>query len=244
MRVQRQLQKLTWKHVRNLVPDKIDTVLFPVGTVEAHAAAALGTDNFIPESIADYLAGKINALVAPLLAYGITKSLYGYPGSMTVTPRSFENIVKDILKSFHDIGFKKIFVINGHGGNNDVLKNVAYEFFYQFRTRIAVIQWWELCADLTREFFGQEGGHGAIDETAMVQAMDESLVDSSLYDNDMAYFFRRGASVYPVPGSMLLYKDGEGLPDFDAARARQYQQKVFAEMESFVKMILSRWEKI
>ncbi|HHI02709.1 MAG TPA: creatininase family protein, partial [candidate division Zixibacteria bacterium] len=62
--MQRQLQRLTTRNIRKLVPDKIDTILLPVGTVEAHGAAALGTDNFIPESLAEYLADKIDALIA------------------------------------------------------------------------------------------------------------------------------------------------------------------------------------
>ena len=103
--MQRELQKLTWKDVDRLVPAKIDRIFFPVGTVEAHGAAALGTDNFIPESIAEYLADKIDGLIAPTLSYGITKSLYGYPGSITIQSDNFRNFVDDILKSFHAVSY-------------------------------------------------------------------------------------------------------------------------------------------
>jgi creatinine amidohydrolase len=242
--MQRQLQRLSWKNIRDLVPDKVDTVLFPVGTIEAHGAAAIGTDNLIPESIAEYLAERINAVIAPTLNYGITKSLYGYPGSMTIQEPNFESFIKDILKSFYDAGFEKIIVLNGHGGNNSALKAAAHEFYYLYRVKIAVIHWWELCADLAKQFFGESGGHAGLDENAMVQAIDESLVDASLYDDDMPYFFRAGANIYPVPGSILLYKENEGIPDFNAERSREYQQKVFEKIEEFLREILGRWEKI
>ena len=242
--MERELQKLSWKSVRELVPDKVDTILFPVGTIEAHGDAAIGTDNLIPESIAEYLADRINALIAPILNYGITKSLYGYPGSITIQPPNFEAFVRDILKSFYDNGFEKVIIINGHGGNNSALKSAAHEFYYLYRVRIAVIHWWELCADLVEEFYGQSGAHAGLDENAMVQAIDESLVDASQYDEDMAYFYRRGANIYPIPGSILLYKKDEGLPDFDAERSRQFQQKVFARIEEFLIEVLGRWEKI
>jgi creatinine amidohydrolase len=241
--IQRELQRLTWKDIRDLVPDKIDTVLFPVGTVEAHGAAALGTDNLIPESICAYLADKINALIAPCLDYGITRSLYGYPGSITIRPPHYEKFVADILKSFKDIGFKNIFVINGHGGNNPVLKTAAYDFYYEHKTNIAVIHWWELVGELTREHYGQAGGHAGLNENAMMHAIDESLVDKSQYDDNMAYFHRSG-DIYPIPGSIILYKENEGLPDFDVEKAKAYQQKVFAEMEKFIRLILDRWSKI
>nr|MBN2277911.1 creatininase family protein [candidate division Zixibacteria bacterium] len=242
--MEREYQKLTWKNIRDLVPDKIDTVILPIGTVEAHGAAALGTDNYIPESIAAYLAEKINALIVPTLNYGITKSLYGYPGSMTVRTENFENFVADILKSLYDVGFRKVIIMNGHGGNNASLKKAAHDFFYNYRVKTAVIHWWELCEEAVKEIYGEDGGHAANNETAMVQAIDEALADKTLYDDNMPYFYRSGADIYPVPGSILLYTKGEGLPDFDPDRAQKYQQLVFRQVEEFVKMILSRWEKI
>jgi len=242
--MQRELQKLTWKNIKELVPEKIDTVLFPVGTIEAHGAAALGTDNIIPQSMAEHLADKINALIAPILNYGITKSLYGYPGSMTTKPENFRNFVFDILKSLNDVGFKRIIVLNGHGGNNSELKAAAQKFYYKYRRNIAVIHWWDLCRDLVPEVYGEAGGHAGLDETAMVQAVDESYVDKSLFDDNMPYHYRPGGDIYPIPGSILLYKENEGIPDFDAGKAREFQKKVFKEVEDFIKMILKRWDHI
>jgi creatinine amidohydrolase len=242
--MQRELQKLTWKNIRQLVPEKINRIVFPVGTIEAHGAAALGTDNIIPESMALYLAEQIDALIAPTLNYGITKSLYGYPGSMTIKPDNFEHFVSDILRSFNDIGFEQVIILNGHGGNNGPLKTAAQNIFYKYKIKVAVIHWWELCSELVVEFYGEAGGHAGLDETAMVQAVDESYVDKSLFDDNMPYKFEPGADIYPIPGSILLYTEGEGLPDFDAEKARQFQVKVFARIEEFVKMILSRWEAI
>jgi creatinine amidohydrolase len=242
--MQRELQKLSWKNIRDLVPNKIDTVLFPVGTIEAHGAAALGTDNLIPQSMAEYLADKIDCLIAPVLNYGITKSLYGYPGSMTLKPESFEMVIGDILKSLHDIGFNRIVVLNGHGGNNSSLKSAAMQFFNTYRKKIAVIHWWDLCNDLAKEFYGQDGGHAGIDETAMVQAIDESYVDKSLYDENMPYLYKSGADIYPIPGSILLYTKGEGLPDFDLTKAKEFQKQVFEYIEKYLRLIFDRWEKI
>ncbi len=242
--MQRELQRLTWVQVQKLVPYRIDTIILPVGTLEAHGAAALGTDNFIPESIADHLAEKINALIAPAVNYGITRSLYGYPGSLTVTPDSFESYIRDILDSLADTGFEKVILLNGHGGNNEVLKSVAQTYFYDTQVKIAVIHWWQLCDDVVKEVFGQDGGHAGIDETAMMMAIDESLVDPSVYDKDMAYTYEPGVDVYPIPGSIILYTRGEGYPDFDIKKAREFQKAVFAKVEEYVLNTLRQWEKI
>ena len=242
--MEREFQRLAWVEIQKLVPNEIDTVLFPVGTIEAHGAAALGTDNYIPESMAAYLAEKINALIAPTVNYGITKSLYGYPGSMTVRPETFKQYIFEILISLKDVGFKRIVILNGHGGNNSALKEAAQEFFRDYHIKIAVIHWWELVVDTSTKFFGERGGHAAQDEASMVQAVDDKLVKKDLYDKEMAYYYRPGGDIYPVPGTILLYKEGEGYPDYDLKKAREFQKVVFAEVEEFIKHILQRWDRI
>jgi creatinine amidohydrolase len=242
--VEREFQRLTWVDIDRLVPEIIDTVILPVGTIEAHGAIALGTDNIIPESMANFLADKIDALVAPTVNYGITKSLYGYPGSLTISPPIFRDYVKEILKSFHHTGFRKIIVINGHGGNNDALKEAAFWLHTEYQVKIAIIHWWELCADLTEEFYGEQGGHAGLNEAAMVQAVDDSLVNKELHSDDMAYSFKKGADIYPIPGTILLYRENEGMPDYDSDKAVQFQSLVFKEIEKFVKLILDRWAKL
>jgi creatinine amidohydrolase len=239
----RQLQRLNWLKLRQLVPTDINTVILPVGTVEAHGSACLGTDNFIPENIADGIAERIDALIAPTISYGITRSLYRYPGGCTIRPATFRLYVREVLNSLADSGFKNVFVLNGHGGNNSDLKVVATEFHHEKKVNIAVLHWWQLCAEMTTEFFGHVGGHAGTDETAMVQAVDPELADRELHDDDMAYYFRPGADVYPVPGTILLYKEGEGYPNFDVEQARRYRDKVVAGVGEFAEMVLERWRK-
>jgi creatinine amidohydrolase len=242
--MERKLGRLSWVNIKEMVPNQIDTLLLPVGTVEAHGCFALGTDCYIPESIAEYLADKINALIAPTVNYGLTRSLYGYPGSITVTENNFRNYISDILTSYSHTGFKKIILINGHGGNNAMLKDAAMQLFYQSKVKIAVLHWWEFCREMVKEHFGEAGGHAALDETALLQAIDPALADNKNYKKDLAYFVRPGADIYPIPGSILLYTKEEGYPAFDLEKSRQFQLKLFKELEDFVKLILKQWEKI
>jgi len=241
--LERQLQKLSWLKVRQLVPDKIDTVIFPVGTVEAHGSSCLGTDNYIPETISLGIADRLNALVAPVVNYGITKSLYRYNGSLTVQPSHFENYIRDILDSLADVGFKNIILMNGHGGNNAPLKSAAFDFHKEKKSNIAVIHWWELCGKMTEEFFGHTGGHAGTDETAMVQSIDPKLTDPDSYDPELAYYYRPGADIYPVPGSILLYKENEGFPNFNLEQAKDYQKEVVKMVGDFAEMVVAKWRK-
>ena len=241
--MERELQKLSWLKVQKLVPEQIDTVILPVGTVEAHGSSCLGTDNYIPNEIAYGIAGRINALVAPIVNYGITRSLYRYNGGSTIQPETYQMFIRDILDSFIDTKFHNVILLNGHGGNNSALKQVAYEFHYQQDANIAVIHWWELCQKMTDEFFGHAGGHAGTDETAMVHAIDPSLVDEENNDPDLAYTFKPGSDIYPVPGSVLLYKPGEGYPEYDREKAKQYRDKVVDMVGEFAEMVIGRWRK-
>jgi len=241
--MERQLQKLNWIKLRDLVPEETDTVIFPVGTLEAHGSACLGTDNFIPETIAEGIAERLNAMIAPTVNYGVTKSLYRYGGGSLIKPETLQLYVREILDSLHDTGFQNTILLNGHGGNNSALKTVAFDFHAARKANIAVIHWWELCGDMTTEFFGHHGGHAGTDEAAMVQAVDPAYLDKDTYDPELAYWYRPGADVYPVPGSILLYKENEGYPEFDVKQAKAYRQKVIEAVGDFAEMVLERWRK-
>jgi creatinine amidohydrolase len=133
--------------------------------------------------------------------------------------------------------------MNGHGGNNSSLKQVAIDFHQQRGANIAVIHWWELCAEMTKEFFGHAGGHAGTDETAIIHAIDPALVDEKANSPELAYTFKPGADVYPVPGSVLLYTEGEGYPEYNLAKAKKYRQKVIDTVGDFAEFVLKRWDK-
>jgi creatinine amidohydrolase len=67
-----ELERLNWMEVRELVPARINTVILSIGTLEAHGAAANGTDILAPLAMAREIAAKVNALVAPVVPYGFT----------------------------------------------------------------------------------------------------------------------------------------------------------------------------
>lgn len=235
------LQALTWQTVRQMVPTRIDTAILPVGTVEAHGAACIGTDNIIPESIATVLAPRLNALIAPIVSHGVTRSLYAYAGSTMIQPDTFKRYILDILLSLSHTGFRNVIILNGHGGNNGVLKEAAMEANHQFRINVAALHWWELCAEVTSGFWGESGAHAGVDETAMVMAVNPAYATPDEYSPDMLYTFTKGADVYPVPGTILSAVSGQGAPQFDLARAKEYHALVCGKVGDFAEFVLARW---
>ena len=238
------LENLNWMEFEGLVPKKIKTVILPVGTIEAHGVISLGTDVQIPQKIAEMLSEDLKAIIAPPVYYGVTRSLYFYPGSLSVTSQTFENYLYEILDSMAEKGFSRIVVINGHGGHLNELKNSALKVYKTRKAKIAVIHWWLLCDDITKQVYGVTGGHAGVDETAGILAIDKSLVKKERYKKEMAYKFDEAMNVMPTPSSIILYKEKEGYPDFDEKKAKVYMTKVAEKIRKMILEIFKKWDDL
>jgi creatinine amidohydrolase len=238
----RNVNDLNWIEFRELVPEKINTLLLPVGTLEAHGVANNGADNTAPVALAEEIAPKVNALIAPVIPYGVTSSLAEYPGSFKVSEPVFEAYVREVVQGFARNRFKNIILINGHGPNRAPLNRVAEAVAANSDARILVFNWWSYTADITKEVFGQDGGHAGINENAMIQAIDPSLVHRRYYSEEMASAIDPSVSAFPNPSTILLYTAGEGYPDFDQKKAEQYFSKVVEKCTRLIQDTIRKWD--
>ncbi|HEY3384437.1 MAG TPA: creatininase family protein [Vicinamibacterales bacterium] len=242
----RELERLNWMEVRELVPAKISTVILPIGTLEAHGAAANGTDILAPLAMAREIAPKVNALVAPVVPYGFTGSLDAYPGGLTVPEEAYRPYIRAVVLGLAKNKFKNIILVNGHGGGQSaVLNAVAAEVGREAGVRTLVINWWTFCSDVTLDVFGEDGGHAGENENAYIMAVDPTLVHKERYSGpEMAIPNPPpGAwAAYPSPSSILLYKPGQGYPKFDPIKAKIYYQRANEKVAQLVLDIIKRWD--
>jgi creatinine amidohydrolase len=141
-------------------------------------------------------------------------------------------------------GFSRIVVINGHGGHLNELKNAALKVYKTRKAKIAVIHWWLLCDDITKQVYGVTGGHAGVDETAGILAIDKSLVKKEKYKKEMAYKYDEAMNVMPTPSSIILYKEKEGYPDFDEKKAKVYMTKVAEKIRKMILEIFKKWDDL
>ena len=97
-----------------------DRIVLPLGSTEQHAYLSLGTDNILAQRIADEAAQPLGVPVLPVLAYGMTPSFAAYPGSPSLRLETYVHVLRDLLDSLHGQGFRRVLIVNGHGGNAPV----------------------------------------------------------------------------------------------------------------------------
>ena len=115
------MQRINWKEFAEWVPSRIDTVLLPLGTLEAHGAIANGTDIIAPVAIGRSIATRVNAMIAPVVAYGFTGALDAYPGSFTIPEETYRSYVRAVLVGLGRNRFRNIVMLNGHGGGQTAI---------------------------------------------------------------------------------------------------------------------------
>src|SRR5438132_12015633 len=183
----REMERINWLEFGEWVPAKIQTVLLPLGTLEPHGVATNGTDILAPVAMAREIAARVNAMIAPVIPYGFTGIMDAYPGSFTVPEDVFRNYVRAVLTGLAKNKFKNIILLNGHdGGQTTILSALAQEVGRETNTRILVVNWWSYCSDVTLDVFGEDGGHGAENESAYIMAIGPALVERERYNPHMA----------------------------------------------------------
>jgi creatinine amidohydrolase len=240
-----EMARINWIEFREWVPAKIQTVLLPLGTLEPHGVAPNGTDILAPVAMAREIAPRVNAMVAPAVPYGFTGILDAYPGSFTIPEDTFRGYVRAVLAGLAKNKFKNIILLNGHGGGQTaVLSALAQEVGRDTGTRILVVNWWSYCSDVTLDVFGEDGGHGAENETAYVMAIDPALVQRERYSPQMATALPppNTWSAYPFPSTIMLYREGQGYPKFDLKKAKTYFATVNDKIARLIQETIEKWD--
>ena len=107
---------MNWSQVERYL-ETDDRAVVPLGSTEQHAGLSLSVDSILSERVATEAAGPLGVPVFPVLAYGITPYFLAYPGSVSLRVSTYLALVRDVLDSLARQGFRRILLVNGHGGN-------------------------------------------------------------------------------------------------------------------------------
>lgn len=179
------LREMTWKEVEALVgPDTV--VIVPTGATEQHGQhLPLEVDSCIVEEVArraaELVASQIRVIVAPTVPFGVSGYHMSFPGTLTLSMQTFLAVVEEICESLIHHGFRRILILNGHGGNHDPIKIAARNIADRTGVAVAAASYWNIAADELAPFQDSEvdaiPGHACGFETACMLLLRPSLVD-------------------------------------------------------------------
>ncbi|NJR58405.1 MAG: creatininase family protein [Cyanobacteria bacterium CRU_2_1] len=127
---------LTWIEIQAM-PDKENVVLLqPVGAIEQHGPhLPLVVDTAIATAVVgkalEQLDPMIPAYALPPLCYGKSNEHWHFPGTITLTAQTLIAVLMEVGESLYRAGFRKLVLVNGHGGQPQIMDIVARDLHQQ-----------------------------------------------------------------------------------------------------------------
>ena len=171
------LGELTWLDVEEFLKAH-KTVMVPVGSCEQHGPhLPLDTDAYDAFWLSLKAAEKAQcALVAPPIYYGVSLHHMDFPGTITLSPQTLEQVAYEVGVCLTKHGFNKILFENGHGGNTPALEAAAQRIKAETNAFVA-IDTVSLIPDFVEKFIETPYDAHAVEfETSTTLANRESLV--------------------------------------------------------------------
>lgn len=135
------IHEMNWLQVEDYLK-RDDRAVLPLGSTEQHAYLSLCVDNILAERVATEAAESAGIPVFPTVNYGLTPYFRAYPGSVTLRTTTYLNIVKDLLDSLSENSFRRILIVNGHGGNSPAQSFVSEWMADNPGCRVKFHNWW------------------------------------------------------------------------------------------------------
>lgn len=111
-------------HEVNNVFKRRPALIVPLGGCEPFANAALGTESVCCDRVAHALAERLDILVAPLLPFGCSVPFMSFPGSSGIKPRTFINLMLELIHCYIFQGITNLVLLNAAPFNCEPLKEV------------------------------------------------------------------------------------------------------------------------
>lgn len=117
------ISEANWMQIEEYLK-KDNRCVVPIGSTEQHAYLSLATDSILAEKISVDAAEPLGVPVFPVMPFGHTPMFMEFPGTIDLKLDTLNRVMIDVLDSLRHHGFRKILIVNGHGGNMPVEDSV------------------------------------------------------------------------------------------------------------------------
>ncbi len=159
-------------------------VLIPVASIEQHGPhLAVGVDTVLATAVAERTARRLlesgtQALVTPTIWSGLAEHHMAFGGTMTLDLATFMALVGGIARSVARHGFRRIALVNGHGGNTEAIASSAIELTRNLGVPVVGLTYWLANADTFGAILESQPNvmHACEAETSMMMALAPDCV--------------------------------------------------------------------
>ncbi|MEM2195402.1 MAG: creatininase family protein [Candidatus Methanomethylicia archaeon] len=181
------LSEMTWLEIQERLK-RTDIVLVPVGSIEQHGLhLPLDTDILyafeVAKRAAEAVANDVACVVAPPICFGYSEHHIDFPGTISLRPETLLSLVFDVCRSLIHHGFKKIVIVNGHGGNIPILNIVARRVKDELKGLVIVFSYWSLATEAVKKIRESEPGgiaHACEFETSLALTLRPELINKDM----------------------------------------------------------------
>lgn len=176
--------EFTWEQIGALSKDL--PVVLPLGAVEQHGLhLPLVTDTCQVTAVAEEVDRVMGdrVLMLPVLWLGSSHHHLGFPGTLSLRPSLYSQVIADLVRSVLVAGFRRVFVLNGHGGNEvpvaQALGELASLDAQAGEALLACSSWWQVGKPDPREhgMSTAEISHACEYESSLMLHLRADLVD-------------------------------------------------------------------
>ena len=159
-------------------------VILPVASLEQHGPhLPVEVDSMLGETVAIRAARKSadrgqQAVVLPVLWTGLSEHHMSFGGTVTLDFSAFSAVVEGVCRSVLRHGFKRIVLLNAHGGNENALRTITDELTPKLGVPIVQFTYWYAAAAAIAKILETQGGlmHACEAETSMMLVVRPELV--------------------------------------------------------------------
>ena len=200
------LAEMTWPELNQAV-EEIELVVIPVGSTEQHGPnSTFATDTVRAHEFALKLAERLypRVLVAPVMPFGISLHHMNFPGTVTLSAETFNQVLFEVVDSLAEHGFERFLFVNGHGGNRPALELLSARIRKELDLAVAWVSFSALASDVISAGKTAEViGHACESETSQLLYLApwavrrEALAPGELLGQEYRHTRRRGAVHVP-----------------------------------------------
>jgi len=201
-------------------------VVIPIAAVEQHGPhMPTGTDHIICSAVAEAVEANLldSVLLLPTLWLGASQHHLRWGATLTSRVENYETLLCEICESLLGDGFRRILILNGHGGNIGPMQISLRRLQIDYpNTRLMAASYWSIAEEEIASLL--EGdcktvGHACEAETSLIMHLQPELVDESQLTNCDDYKLDLLEGVYLCNDMFQRTSQGAtGRPDLASAQ--------------------------